>query len=211
MSPRRAKAVRGRVGDDPAVALRDHLIDTAERLLAERPVTGITTRELARAAEVSDGVLYNYFADKNELLLAALVRRYGRMLSEFLSELPEPGQGTVAANLTRFATRALDLIGQALPAATGLLHEPALLHGFMAAIHTHPFGPHQVQGPIIEYVRAEQRLGRIGPVIPETVFALLFGATMTVAFSTLVGGRNADDAMSDLPAIVETMVRGLTA
>lgn len=65
MSPRRAKATLGRVGTDPATALREHLVDTAERLLAEKQVGAITTREIARAAGVSDGVLYNYFADKD--------------------------------------------------------------------------------------------------------------------------------------------------
>ena len=69
MSPRQAKGVKGRVGDDPATALRNHLIDVAERLLAERPVSSITTRDIARAGEVSDGVLYNYFASKNDLLV----------------------------------------------------------------------------------------------------------------------------------------------
>ncbi len=31
MSPRRAKGVKGRVGDDPATALRKHLIDVVGR------------------------------------------------------------------------------------------------------------------------------------------------------------------------------------
>src|SRR6266508_161567 len=72
MSPRRAHAVLGRAGHDPGAALREHLIDTAEKLLAERQVSSITTRDIARTAGVSDGVLYNYFADKHELVVAAL-------------------------------------------------------------------------------------------------------------------------------------------
>jgi AcrR family transcriptional regulator len=209
MSPRRAKAVRGRAGDDPATALRDHLIETAQRLLAERRVTSITTRDIARAAQVSDGVLYNYFADKHELLLAALIRRYSGVLGRFDTKLPEPGTGTVTENLTRYATASLDLLTEALPIAAGLIEEPELLHRFMAAIHTEPFGPSQVQRPIIEYLRAEQRLDRIGPVVPEAVFPLLFGATMVVAFSILVGGRPREEAADDLPALIAALVRGL--
>src|SRR5690349_17179224 len=98
MSPRRANATRGRVTDDPATALREHLIDTAEQLLTQRHVGAITTREIARSAAVSDGVLYNYFADKHELLLAALVRRYTQVLSRFEADLPQAGTGTVEAN-----------------------------------------------------------------------------------------------------------------
>src|SRR5512140_2747206 len=56
MSPRRAKAVVDRVGDDPATALRELLIDAVDRLLAQGSITAITTRDIARAAGVSDGV-----------------------------------------------------------------------------------------------------------------------------------------------------------
>jgi AcrR family transcriptional regulator len=209
MSPRRAKAVRGRVGDDPAAALRDHLIDTAERLLAERLITSITTRDIARAAAVSDGVLYNYFADKHDLLLAALLRRHADVIGRFIADLPQPGTSTVAENLTRYATAALDLLADALPVAAGLIHDPGLLHRFMAGIHTAPFGAHQVQGPLIAYLNGEQELGRVGPVVPEAVFATLFGATLVLALSVMVGGRSRDDVVADLPAIVDTVVRGI--
>jgi AcrR family transcriptional regulator len=209
MSPRRAKAVKGRVGDDPATAMRDHLVDTAERLLSERVVSTITTRDIARAAQVSDGVLYNYFTDKHELLLTALVRRYARVAERFGTDLPEPGTSTVAENLLRYAHATLDLMSQALPAVAGLIHEPTLLHRFIAAIHTQPYGPHLVQGPILDYLRGEQRLGRVGPVVPEAAFAMLFGSTMTLAISVLIGGRARDHVEHDLPSVVEAMMRGL--
>src|SRR5688572_7785639 len=107
MSPRPAKAVRGRTGDDPATALRDLLIDTAERLIGERPASAITTREIARAAGVSDGVLYNYFADKNDLIITALVRRHTETLRQYDLALPAPGSGSVADNLGACALAAI--------------------------------------------------------------------------------------------------------
>lgn len=209
MSPRRAKALQGRAGDDPATALRDHLIDTAERLIADRVISTITTRDIARTAGVSDGVLYNYFADKNDLLLAAMTRRYARVVERFQADHPEPGSNTVAENLLLYGRSMLELMSQALPVAAGLIHEPALLHGFIAAIHTEPYGPHQVQGPLLAYVRGEQELGRIGPVVPEAVFAMLFGSTMMLAVSILIGGQAREHVEHDLPSVVETMMRGL--
>ncbi len=53
--------------------LRELLIDAADRLLADRQVSAITTRDIARAAGLSDGVLYNYFANKNDLVVVALL------------------------------------------------------------------------------------------------------------------------------------------
>jgi AcrR family transcriptional regulator len=201
--------VRGRAGDDPATALRDHLIDTAERLVAERVVTTITTRDIARAAGVSDGVLYNYFADKHDLLLAAMVRRYARVIEAFQGDQPEAGTGTVAENLVRYGRSMLELMTQALPVAAGLIHEPELLHAFIAAIHTERYGPHQVQRPILDYLAAEQRLGRVGPIQPEAAFAMLFGSAMMLAFAILIGGPNREYVEHDLPSVVETMMRGL--
>ena len=40
--------------------LREHLIATAARLIAQRGTGALTVREIARAAQVADGVLYNY-------------------------------------------------------------------------------------------------------------------------------------------------------
>ncbi len=208
MSPRRARAVASRLGDDPATALREHLIDTAERLLAERHVSAITTRDIARAAEVSDGVLYNYFADKNDLLLSALVRRYGGVLARFGAGLPRPGTATVEENLHTYARALLDLHAHALPIAAGLLTELPLLHRFIDAIHREPFGPHLILEPIADYLTGEERLGRLAAADVEAATTLLFGATIMLALSILMG-RSPEDVAQQLPSIVRTLLRGL--
>jgi AcrR family transcriptional regulator len=208
MSPRRAKAVRGRVGDDPATALREHLIEVAERLLAERQVSSITTRDIARAAEVSDGVLYNYFDGKHGLVIAALLRRHERLLERFTADLPEPGTGTVKANLIAYGRAVFDLVAAALPLAGGLLGEPALLHGYIAAIHRPPFGPHQILQPITDYLAAERRLGRLPEVDPEAVTTMLFGAALVLATSVHVGGRPVDEVVEEIPRLVDTLCLG---
>lgn len=63
MSPRRAAVLRDGRGKQ---SLREHLIATAERLIARRDTAGLTVRDIAREAQVASGVLYNYFyfADK---------------------------------------------------------------------------------------------------------------------------------------------------
>lgn len=211
MSPRRAKAVRGRVGDDPATALRAHLIDSAERLLAERPVTAITTREIARAAGVSDGVLYNYFADKHDLLLAALLRRYSALADSFATGLPEPGTGTVAGNVHAYARATQVFHGSLLPVGLGLFNEPALLHRFLDAIHAHLHGPQQAERRLVHYLAAEQALGRLAAdVDPVATATLLTGACLSLAIAghILPEGVRPDPA-ARLPAVVDTLLRGL--
>ena len=51
---------------------RQHLIETAIRLFTEGSYRGTTTAEIARAAGVSEPILYRHFASKRDLYLAAL-------------------------------------------------------------------------------------------------------------------------------------------
>lgn len=207
MSPRRAKAIGGRDGD-PAVTLREHLIDAAERLLAERRTVAVTTRDIARAAGVSDGVLYNHFAGKDDLLLAALLRRYGRLLADFRAGLPAPGTGGVEANLAAHLRAALDLSINTFPAGAGLLAEPALLHRFVVAIHQPPFAPQQFLQPLTDYIAGEQRLGRLRAGDPEPVVTLLTGVSLVLAATSLMSGRPPEDVAASIPAVVRALVDG---
>jgi AcrR family transcriptional regulator len=51
---------------------RAELLAAAWRVIARTGIAGLTTREIAREAGVSTGVLAHYFADKEELLAGAL-------------------------------------------------------------------------------------------------------------------------------------------
>ena len=211
MSPRRAKGVKRRVGDDPATALRNHLIDVAERLLITRPVSSITTRDIAREGEVSGGVLYNYFATKNDLLVAALVRRFSSIVAGYDADLPKPGTATVEENLNAYAQASLGQFAEALPLVAALLTEPLLLHRFFQEIHSEAFGPQLAFQRLGEYLRAEQELGRLPDIDVEAATDLLIGATNLLVLSHTMRGISPDDLAARLPAVVDTLMRGIVA
>jgi AcrR family transcriptional regulator len=211
MSPRQAKGVKGRVGDDPATALRNHLIDVAEHLLATRPVSSITTRGIARAGEVSDGVLYNYFANKNDLLVAALVRRFSAIVANFDADLPRPGTATIAENLTTYAHASLGQFAEALPLVAALITEPLLLHQFFKEIHSEAFGPQLIFQRLGDYLKGEQGLGRLPDVDVEAATDLLIGSTALLALSHSLRGISPEDLAARIPALVGTLMRGITA
>ena len=56
----------------PAAERRRLLVETAIRVFSEGSYRGTTTAEIARAAGVSEPILYRHFASKRELYLAAL-------------------------------------------------------------------------------------------------------------------------------------------
>jgi len=55
-----------------AAERRQHLVETAIRLFTDGSYRGTTTAEIARAAGVSEPILYRHFASKRDLYLAAL-------------------------------------------------------------------------------------------------------------------------------------------
>ena len=62
----------------PAPERRLSLIETAIRVFAEGSYRGTTTAEIARAAGISEPILYRHFGSKRDLYLAALDHVWGR-------------------------------------------------------------------------------------------------------------------------------------
>ena len=97
MSPRKPAVLRDGDGQN----LREYLIATAARLIDQRGSAGLAVRDIAREAQVADGVLYNYFEDKEDLLAHALLAHVGTVMAS-LRPMPPAGTGTVAENLRLF-------------------------------------------------------------------------------------------------------------
>jgi AcrR family transcriptional regulator len=62
----------------PAAERREALIATAIRVFSDGSYRGTTTAEIARAAGVSEPILYRHFASKRDLYLAALDPVWGK-------------------------------------------------------------------------------------------------------------------------------------
>jgi AcrR family transcriptional regulator len=60
-------------------ARRDEIVEAVWRLVSRDGIAAATTRNIALEARCSNGVLSHYFADKGELLHAALLRGYRRV------------------------------------------------------------------------------------------------------------------------------------
>jgi AcrR family transcriptional regulator len=184
MAPRRAAALR-EVGDQ---SLREHLIAAAERLIARRGTVGLTVREIAREARVADGVLYNHFADKEELLALA-VHAHVRSVDAALGPPPGPaGSGTVEANLTAYVDRSLALHAAIVPAFAGLLGQPGVL-ARLASLPNPAAGGRGRPEDLADYLRAEQRLGRLASDADvDAATTMLIGACHELILPHLFSG-----------------------
>ncbi|HTV99393.1 MAG TPA: helix-turn-helix domain-containing protein [Streptosporangiaceae bacterium] len=174
MSPRKPAVLRD--GDGPG--LREYLIATAARLIAERGTAGLAVRDIAREAQVADGVLYNYFEDKEDLLAHALLAHVAAVM-QAAPRMPAAGAGSVQDNLRLFIDGGLQTLAQVAPAFAGLLSQPGVLGRFHDMVggdaafvggDREPDGGDERPGPdgarglpdiLRGYLLAEQRLGRI--------------------------------------------------
>ena len=120
--------------DDSGQNLRDYLIETAARLIDQRGSAGLAVRDIAREAEVADGVLYNYFEDKEDLLVHALLAHVGKVMAGAPRLLPPPGEGTVAENLRVFIDGGIANLLRVTPAFAGLMSQPKVLTRFHAMV-----------------------------------------------------------------------------
>ena len=53
-------------------ATRERIIDAARAVMLNKGLVRATTKEIARAAGLSEGTLYNHFANKEDLFLCTL-------------------------------------------------------------------------------------------------------------------------------------------
>ncbi|WP_433332804.1 TetR/AcrR family transcriptional regulator [Spirillospora sp. CA-294931] len=198
MSPRKAAALRG--GES---TLREHLIATAARLIAERGTAGLTVRAIAREAGVADGVLYNHFADKEELLACAL-RAHVTAAGRALGALPEPGRGDLAANLRAHVLHGLALHRAILPAFAGLIGRPAVLARFGDLSDP----GEDWRDRLLAYLRAERELGRLAPdARVEAAASMIVGTCHETVLAALLGSP--DPPPPDIDGLVTTLLTGI--
>jgi AcrR family transcriptional regulator len=75
---------------------RQHLIETAVRLFTEGSYRGTTTAEIARAAGVSEPILYRHFASKRDLYLAGLEHVWEKTREGWERQLDESSDACAA-------------------------------------------------------------------------------------------------------------------
>ncbi len=162
---------------------RQLILDGAKKVVREKGLAGATTREIARAVGVADGTLYVHFADRVELFLALLRQNLPPMTAPLRDLEYLAGRGTVRANLEGVVRGALAFMQEVVPLAASLFAEPELLRAHQEELRQRNEGPHISMAAVENYIRAEQRLGRVAKrVNPKIVYALLFGACLHRVF-----------------------------
>lgn len=166
-------------GRMPADLRREQILQTAVNLFSQRGFKGTTTKEIAKAAGVSEAIIFRHFANKGELYGAIL---HSKSCHDGLHKFPWEGN-----EVLQEALRNKDDFGVfyhlALQAMTNQQQDEGFMRLlFYSALEEHEladrfFGEFvsQVYGFIGEYVRERQQDGVMRDVNPRIVVRAFLG------------------------------------
>jgi AcrR family transcriptional regulator len=183
-------------------ARRAQIIDAAARVFAEKGFHRATTREIASAAGVSEGTIYNYFDSKADLLIGIMARL--AELEQLDVELTQALQGDVkdfmiAISRHRLACvqRGQELLQAVLPE---VLVDPELRQRFYRQYVL------RIATLMEQYVQARIELGHVRPVdVPLTV-RVVQGAFIGLLILRMLGDEPLQSRWDDVPEVLGTLV-----
>jgi AcrR family transcriptional regulator len=175
------------------LATRDVILDAAASVLRSRGLANATTKEIARAAGYSEATLYKHFRDKMDLMVAVLHERGPQFIPMILTLPERAGTSSVRDILTELATVAITFYRDGFPMFASIFSDPAILNAHREQLRAQNLGPHRANDGLADYLRAEQRLGRIAAdADPDAIAGLLLGACFQLAFIGHFTQRRAD-------------------
>ena len=159
------------------------LLDVARRVFIESGI-GASTKEIARQAGVSEGVLFQRFATKNDLFFAAMIPP-----AADLEQLLRSPRKEGPAQLERLTLRMVEYWREALPVLLPLVQHPAFR--FEDFARRHPDTPLvQLRNRLTSFFAEERRAGRIGDADPGAAALLVWSIAQTVVFFEIMGAHD---------------------
>src|SRR6266487_575218 len=188
-------------------SMRERIVAAAIQVIRERGVTHATTREIARAAKVSEGSIYNHFENKTALFGAAFGAVTGGIRGAMREVADSVGSGMVEGNLERLAATAIRFYGELLPMTGSALADHDVSAWLRRRMPERGGGPIQGHAALIAYLEAEREAGRLGrEADPPFIAAALLGACLQYAFLSLLAEPAALAAVG-LPPDVDEYAR----
>jgi AcrR family transcriptional regulator len=191
---------------------RHRILTAAREVMLSKGLVRSTTKEIARAAGLSEGTLYNHFANKEELFLCTLSELSPGFVSLMRGLHERVGSETVQAVLSQVARSALEFYGQAVPMGASFFADPELLARHRGLLQQRGAGPQRANEAVAAYLRAEQELGRVrGDADPDAVAYMLLGALYQYVYWRQFLGQPQESGADDhlIAGILATLTRAL--
>ncbi|MFN2283039.1 MAG: TetR/AcrR family transcriptional regulator [Anaerolineae bacterium] len=167
---------------------RHEIVTAAAQVFAEKGYAHTTTKDLADAADMAEGTLYNYFEGKRDILLAIL----NEMCIPIDTLLQQARPPRTREEFIRVVENGLEIFVSQLDFTRALLTEiwvdDVILEDFV-------IGRLQYIGQAIKsFVARRVKAGNFRPIDPETVTPMILGAFVALIAPVLRGKQPAPTA-----------------
>lgn len=145
-----------------AATTRERLIGATESLMCEGGLAAVTTQNVARTCGVAEGTIYRHFESREELIVTVLRERLrGEFQTPVQALARGAGKGALDEGLSAFIAAVLPIFALLAPIAAMLAADPVLAAKNAAALRAEGKSPSHLLSQLADYVREEQRLGRV--------------------------------------------------
>jgi AcrR family transcriptional regulator len=187
-------------------AREEAIVQTVNRLLAEKGFEAMTVDEVAAQVGIAKASLYKHFASKEELAAAAMVRVM-RRAQDFIQALP--AEGTPLEKLRSVVRWTLEVkLAGDMPS---LPSQNSTLRATLMANKNYMDGLMDVSDRLGAWIEAAQAAGELNPALPAIAILYTFFARACdpVLEFLKMGGLYPDDQIVEL--VLSTCFEGLNA
>src|SRR6186997_1850169 len=103
---------------------RERILAAARQVIRQRGLVGATTKEIARAAGVSEGTHYNHFRNKEALFLCTLRELPSGFIRLVIGLPARAGNEPVRSVLAEVAQAALEFYDESVPMGGSIFADP---------------------------------------------------------------------------------------
>jgi AcrR family transcriptional regulator len=176
---------------------RSEILRAAEKLMQSRGLSGVTTRQISHQVGCSEGALYVHFKGRLELLLAMLEESLPDMLGPLKKLRESVGHSSPHENLVAALSGIFQFHQHIVPASAGLFAEPELLAAYRNSLNRQGKGPYLSMSVLEQYIRSEQKSGRIASEVDAKFAAyLMMSASFFWAFVEHFFGKSVQPTWS---------------
>ena len=164
-------------------ARRTLILEAAARLFAEKGFHRTTTRDIAEGADVSEGTLYNYFENKDEMLMGimTLLVEAQHLTIHFSDGLPVDARDFLSAMLQNRR----EMVEQSGPMLQSVLSEILVNPDLRQRYYQELVLP--ALSLLTEHLQARSQMGQIRPVDPALTARILIGLTTGLFILDVLG------------------------
>jgi AcrR family transcriptional regulator len=183
-------------------ARRSQILDAATKVFAEKGFHRASTKEIAMTAGIAEGTIYNYFANKSDLVIGIMTRL--AELESLDEELVEALQGDVRDFFVATFRHRMGRIQQGQEMLQAILPEVLVDHDLRPIFYRQYVL--RIATMIEQYVEAQIELGHLRPVDVSLTVRALQSMFVGLLVLRILGDEPLRSGWDDMSEVLATLV-----